>query len=239
MPALRSSRGHRRRQAMALLLGPAVMLALFVAGCGSLQLQRFKSHAARGDYAWIAAQRVGCEACSEVCAARHLMRGDACLQLAGGDTPPADVLACAADELEKGLTLNPLWKDPAVHRYYREILCEALGKLQEQQSGDAAAATLERLASAAEALYRVAPESIPAVYYLAEVRRRQNQRLLPGLNAATRIPVCSRLKRTATRVLSIQTAAEASPTAEWARFADRYQRLVFDLGLALKTAGCH
>ena len=69
-----------------------------------------------------------------------------------------------------------------------------------------------RLTNAAEALHRIAPGSVPAIYYLAMARLRQVQPLLADMSAADR--------------------------PDWDRFTAGYQRLSFDLGLAVRVAEC-
>ncbi len=91
---------------------------------------------------------------------------------------------------------------------------------------------------AAKALYQLAPETVPAVYYLANARLRQVQPMLRDINVATPVPVCIRLKRTLTRVLSMMETTNASPLPDWDRFADNYRRLSFDLGVAIGAGGC-
>jgi hypothetical protein len=113
-----------------------------------------------------------------------------------------------------------------------------LRNLQDRQSGDAATQTLARFVEAAEGLYQLAPESVPAVFYLAKARLRQVQPALSNLNAANQVPACNRLKRTLNTVLSMMETAKTEPLAHWDRFAGNYQRLSFDLGSAMHAANC-
>ncbi|MBC2712227.1 MAG: hypothetical protein HGJ94_14965 [Desulfosarcina sp.] len=219
-------------------MAACLTLIMVLAGCAAMQLDTFKKHAANGDHGWIAAQAVTCEKASDVCGQLHLIKGDACFRLARADTVPAANYACAADELEKGLALTRSWADAAVHRQFQENLCESLKNLQDLQSGEVAAQTLARFVEAAEGLYKLAPESVPAVYYLAKARLRQVQPLLSDINAASRVPVCNRLKRTVTNVLSMMETAKEAPLPDWDRFANNYQRLSFDLGSAIRAADC-
>jgi hypothetical protein len=237
IPSRLTPRRHSRlhaRPSLAFFL----MVALVVAGCTAMQLNAFKKHAASGDHSWIAAQEVTCEKASDACGQLHLIKGDACFRLAKAGTAAADNYACAADQLEQGLALNRSWPDAAVHRQFRENLCESLRNLQDLQAGEAAGQTLARFVDAAEKLYQLAPESIPAVYYLAKARLRQVQPMILDMDAATRVPVCNRLKRTVTDVLAMMETARATPLADWDRFADNYERLSFDLGSAMRAAGC-
>jgi hypothetical protein len=219
-------------------LAACLALILLFSGCGRLQLSQFQRHAERGDHLWIAAQAVPCRKASDGCGQRHLIKGDACFRLAKMGRDPAVHFACAADELAKGLALKPFWEAPGVQLQYQENLCESLKRLQGLQSDEAAEQTLDRLMKAAKALYQLTPESLPAVYYLASARLMGIEAMLKEINAATRVPVCIRLKRTATRVLAAMEIARESTPSDWDRFADDCQRLVFDLGLAMQAAEC-
>ena len=213
-------------------------LILILSGCTNLQLRQFQKHAARGDHEWIAAQAIACQKASDACGQLHLIKGDACFRLAKMDREPAVNFACAADELQKGLALTPAGDAVGVRLQFQEILCESLIRLQDLQSGETAEQTLDRLMKAAKALYQLAPESTPAVYYLSSARLMQIQPMLQNINAATRVPVCSRLKRTVTRVLAVMETTRRHAVPDWDRFANKYERLVFDLGTAIRTADC-
>ena len=219
---------------LTLCLGMVYVLA----SCAIMQLNAFKKHAANGDYTWIAAQAVSCEKASDDCAQRHLIKGDACFRLAKADTAPMENYTCAADELAMGLALKPSWVDAEVRRQFQENLCESLRNLKDRQSGDAATQTLARFVEAAEGLYQLAPESAPAVFYLAKARLLQVQPVLLNLNAANQVPACNRLKRSLNTVLSIMETAKTEPPPHWDRFANNYQRLSFDLGSAVRAAEC-
>lgn len=203
-----------------------------------MQLNTFQKHAAQGDDAWIAAQEVNCEKASNSCGRLHLIKGNACFRLARAGTTPADNYSCAADELAQGLSLKQSWPDLAERQRFQENLCESLSNLQDLQSGETAEKTLVRLTNAAQALHRMAPGSVAATYYLAKARLRQVHPLLEDLSAADRVPVCNRLKRTLTGVLAMMQTAEKSSLPDWERFAAGYQRLSFDLGLAVRVAEC-
>jgi hypothetical protein len=213
-------------------------LILILSGCANLQLNQFQRHAARGDYKWIAAQAIACQKASDACGQLHLLKGDACFRLAKMGRQPPFNFACTADELQKGLVLLPSWDVAGVRLQIQENLCEALLRLQDLQSGETAEQSLDRLMEAAKALYQLDPESIPAVYYLSSARLIQIQPMLQEINAASRVPVCIRLKRTTTHVLTIMETARGQTLPDWDRFADNYERLVFDLGTAIRAADC-
>ena len=95
-----------------------------------------------------------------------------------------------------------------------------------------------RLLDAAQRLYQLAPGGVPAIYYMSIAQLRQLTPRLETLNAAERLPVCSRLKRTVNQVLSLMETAKREQLPDWNRFAKRYQRLTFDLGAAMHAAEC-
>jgi hypothetical protein len=220
------------------VLAACLALILFFSGCASLQLSRFRRHAARDNHEWIAAQAISCQKVSDGCGELHLIKGDACFRLAKNGRDPAVNFACASDELEKGLALKPSWDAPGVELQYQESLCECLKRLHGLRSGKKAEQTLDRLVEAAKALYKLAPESLPAVYYLASARLMGIEPMLWDINAATRVPICIRLKRTVNRVLSVIESAKADTPSDWDRFEGDYHRLVFDLGSAIQAAEC-
>ena len=239
MPAHSSPPDHRpfpRHGWRVLIVCLALHLIFF--GCSSLKLQRMKTHAGRGDFEWIAAQAIDCDATFKNCSQLHFIKADACIRLADSGKEPATNYACAAGALEKGIALNPSWESRDRQIDAQERLCESLNNLQPLQSGAAAGQTSDRLIKAAQALYQMAPQSVPAVYYMAIARWRQVEPRLAAVTAADRFPVCSRLKRTTTQLLSVMDTANRRSLPGWDRFADRYQRLAFDLGVAMHMAGC-
>ena len=204
-----------------------------------MQLTEFKQHANRGDDTWIAAQAVDCADPSDDCSQRHLIKGNACFHLASTGVAPEENYICAAASIERGMSLKRSWTDRAVQAQFQEKLCESLLNQLILQSNAEPMATPARLADAAEGLYRLAPESVAAIYYLARARLLQVQPIVPDMNPADRLPVCTNLKRTLTGILSMIDSAQRSPLPDWERFADRYQRLSFDLGAAIRLAECH
>ncbi len=219
-------------------LATCLILVFIFTGCAGMQLSQFQKHAARGDHDWIATQAITCQQASDACAKMHLIKGDACFHLAKAGRQPAINYACAADGLEKGLALNPSGADTGTQTYTQENLCESLDNLQAMQSGETAERTLDRFVEAAKALYQLAPKQLPAVYYLSRARLRQITPMLLDINPATRIPVCSRLKRTVSDVLSMMETAKVQRLPDWSRFADNYERLAYDLGAAINAADC-
>lgn len=247
----RGSRGARNRAGLIRVDDPAppfknrptltmvcLLLALVCVGCGRLRLHQMRSHAARGDDAWIVAQPIDCDVPSPTCGRLHLVKAEACFRLAESGTAPATHFACAAEELDKGITLKRSWEDIDEQLGFHGRRCDALDRLQRLQSGTTADETRERLLHAAQTLYRLAPDSVPAVYYMSIAWLRQLEPRLSTVDATNRLPVCSRLKRSVNQVLSRMETARDEQEPEWHRFAERYQRLVFQLGTAMHTAEC-
>lgn len=243
-PSALSCQGNKSIESMirgvSMCTGSVTVLAVIcmLAGCAAVQLDGFKKRAASGDYAWIADQAVNCEKASDRCGQLHLIKGDACFRLAKAGTLPDANYACAANELDKGLALRPSWKDASVHRQFQENLCESLRNVENLPVSDPSAQNVDRLVEAAEVLYRLAPESVPAVFYLEDARLKKIQPTLTDLNTARRIPACNRLKRSINRVLATMKTAETEDLPDWPRFAQNYQQLSYDLGLAIKEAQC-
>lgn len=203
-----------------------------------MQLGEFKKRAANGDHAWVAAQTIACKKASDRCGQLHLIKGDACFRLAKAGTSPEVNFNCAADELSMGLELRPSWSDATAHRQFQENLCESLRNLAKPEDRNTSGPAINRLVEAAERLYRLAPESVPAVFYIEDARLKSIQATLPDLDAASRIPACNRLKRSVNRVLATMEAADKDAVPDWHRYAHNFQRLSYDLGMAINAAEC-
>ncbi len=224
------------------LIRPAIVVFIvlmqLLSGCSTSQLHTFQRRADKDDYHWIAQQAITCNQTSTVCGRIHLIKGDACFNIAKAAPSSKPYNACAADELEKGLALIPVWTDYTQHRRVRENLCQSLLNLTTLQSGEPVEQTLARLFKAAKELSVLAPKSVPATYYLACVPLCRARYMLPEINPAKHIIVCNRLKRNLTQVLSMMEAAKEQPPQDWDRFASRVQKLSFDLGIAIQSARC-
>lgn len=92
-------------------------LAALLAACGTFkaeldpqtaQLERFKQLGGIRQYAAIAAQEVRCDPADEACRQLHLIKGDACFELARRGDEPLTRYDCAIEELGTGL-------EPTVH----------------------------------------------------------------------------------------------------------------------------
>lgn len=207
-------------------------------GCGTLRVHQMQRRAAQGDDAWIVAQSTDCDTPSPSCGQLHLLKGNACLRMAEQHRERITDYACASDELAKAIALTPSWDDLDKQLEVNERYCNALDGLQRLQAGKAADDTRGRLWDAAQNLYQLAPDSVPAIYYISIARLRQLTARISTIDAASRLPVCSRLKRTANQVLSLMETARHERLPNWDRFAERYQRLAFELGAAMHAAEC-
>lgn len=197
-----------------------------------------RQRAKQGDDAWVVSQAVDCDTASHACARQHLIKGQACLKLAQRGDAPRIRFACAADALAKGILLETSWEKKGEQIKIHEQLCQALDGLLQAQSKAATDESRERLLEAAQSLYQLTPDSIPAKYYIFLARLRQLEPGIPFIDAASRLPVCIRLKRTVNQVLMVMETAKHEPPPEWGRFESSYQRLAFELGVAMRDAGC-
>lgn len=223
-------------------LRPAACLLLFMAlgldACTAMRARQFHHHATSGDDHWLARQTVACDEASTDCSELHLIKGGACLRLARTGAAPAAHYACSADALTRGIALRPSWPEPAARRAVQEQLCESLDHLLRWPSPATQAEVGARFRDAAQQLYQLAPGSVAATYYLAAARMREIEPLLPDITEPDRIPVCHRLKRALSAVLTTMQSNGDATSPEWDRYADAYQRLAFELGRAIRTAQC-
>ena len=174
-----------------------LLLITLGAGCSLFEINAFEQHLENGDIAWVARQPVTCEAGTTGCARLHLLKGTACLELAATSSHPLDHLTRATEQLQIGMDLHPAWRDTKDQRTYQKRLCEALERLHTLQPD---AHTLKQFEDAAEELYRLAPGSVAAIYYLASLRLQEATPLLGTLDAGNRLPVCRRLNRALNRL---------------------------------------
>lgn len=119
----------------------------------------------------------------------------------------------------------------------QRLYCESLEQQFLLQHGDAAKKTLTQLKDAAETLYRMSPESVPAVYYLSALHFHQVADRLETLPPEDRPWVCIRLKRTLNRVLS-RNMDDTDFHGKWPEFEKKYDELAFCLGVAVQAAQC-
>ena len=220
------------------MVAGCLVVVMAFSGCGTLRVHQMQRRAAQGDDAWIIAQSIDCDTPSPSCGQLHLIKANACLRMAEQQREISTYYACASDELAKAIALTPSWDDLDKQLEVSERYCDALDGLQHLQSGKAADDTRDRLWDAAQSLYQLAPDSVPAIYYISIARLRQLTPRISTIDAASRLPVCSRLKRTVNQVLSLMETARHDRLPNWDRFAERYQRLAFELGAAMHTAEC-
>ncbi len=215
-----------------------LLLPLALSGCGSWRASRMQRHADRGDDAWVVSQVVNCDDASHACARQHLIKGQACLRMAERKRRSAKYFTCAANGLAKGIALETSWENKTERIKMHEALCRALDGMIRKKTKKNDAGIRNQLLEVAQNLYQLAPGSAPAQYFIVLAWFRQLEPRIPGIDAANRLPVCTRLKRTTNRILSIMETAKRKPPPEWDRFEPSYQRLAFELGMAMRNAGC-
>lgn len=217
-------------------------LALIASGCSKSlkELETFKQRSSAGNYEWIAAQPVLCEPGDEGCNQLHLIKGDACFQLAKGSTDAAKHYQCAADELELGIHQTTQWKqgDLNLNRAQNyENRCESLRNLQDLQKGDAGKATGERFLAAAEEFAGVEPNHVGAIYFVSKARLRKLQPELIDVTDANRQNLREQLDQILNAVEGVMSRADGVPQNLWARYKENYALLKKELTLAKKIVG--
>jgi hypothetical protein len=216
------------------MLGLLVVVMLLEYGCDPAlrQLKAFKEHTAAADYQWLAAQEVQCQPQAAGCNQLYLIKGDACFRLAKQKLDEAKNYTCAADHLETGIGSTTQWQQDSLNldrAQTYENLCEALRNLQDLQQGDVAAATGERLRTAAEKFAQIEPEHLGAIYYVAKARLRALQPALLKANDATRPLLCQNVAQLLEPVDAVMARAALQPPALWSRYEANYRLLKGEL----------
>jgi hypothetical protein len=198
------------------------------AGCGmTRQLSSMKAQAAAGDYAAIAAEEVTCTQGERGCNQVHLIKGDACFQLAAGGNPGR--WDCAIEQLALGIDMTDgtTTEMGSIQPFYENLL-EALRQRRDLSRSRAEAAPftaqLERRAQAFHAAFSAAPAGY---YYLASAQLTQ------ALDTADASPDA------ACRTLNALQSLLARAPAERGRYTANFQRIEADIRGAKSTVrGC-
>lgn len=178
-------------------LAGCLALALLAASCGAIkhtidpetaQLERFKELGAARHYAAIADQEVRCTEVDGICRQLHLIKGDACFELARGGDAAMARYECAILELEAGLD-EDLGQETALgsNRRFAEKLLEALRERRDLSASAAESAPYAaRLVQNARVFRTVYPDQAAGYYYEAGGRYGQLlDRIAAGTNGAT------------------------------------------------------
>jgi hypothetical protein len=156
-------------------LAAGLALVLLATGCATIkqtidpataQLERFKEFGAARRYAEIAGEEVHCTKAGEVCRQLHLIKGDACFELARRGDAAIARYECAIFELKAGLDQAPADATASgPDRMFAEKLLEALrGRRDLSASSAESVAYTVRLVQEARAFRSAYPEE-PAGYY--------------------------------------------------------------------------
>jgi hypothetical protein len=182
-----------------LRLSLGLVLVAGLLACGAVKkLEQFKQHDARGDFAWIAAQNVDCQAAQEGCNQLHLLKGKACFRLAKEEeaaNKKAEAKAhytCAADEIEAGMaqTTNFDAVTGARAQWY-ENLCESLRNWLNMEADAEVLRLANKLLETAKK-FRAEEAEHPAAIYFANSAQFTLLRKDVLANAPT---VCENLKK--------------------------------------------
>ena len=238
--SLRRQNNLNRFLRMTFLLSFLFSLALLITGCpSSLKLlDKFKKETAAGNYEWIAAQAVDCTDASEDCRQLHLIKGDACYNLAKQGKDKLNNYALAAEELAQGIEMTRNWSNTADRNQYYENWCESLRNLQDLQSGQEASATGAKFLSAAEKFLQTDPNSFAAIYFTAKARMRQTQKKLLDVNDTNRAQICGELNGLSQLAEDGAAKGQAAGGASWERYKANYDLLKKDVNNSKRAANC-
>jgi len=214
---------------MALRTSVIVVIIALVVGCAPTirELADFKRAADAGDYTTLAGRGVTCAPSDRGCHQVHLIKGDACFQLAtGGDPGRWD---CAIQHLALGIDMTggTTTEVGSTQRYYENLL-EALRQRRDTARSHAEAAPFTaQLETRAQAFHQAFPKAPGGYYYLASAK------LTRALDTADTAPNAS--CRTLNDLQSLLTQAPA----EHGRYAVNLQRIEADIRGAKSTVrGC-
>lgn len=217
-------------------LSSLLFLVLFLLyGCGTMgQLDDAKKHWAKKDYDWIAKQEVTCGASDDGCNQLHLIKGDACYQLAKSGKDAKTNYECAMTQLGTGVEQTGDWKidDLNLNRAQTyENLCESIRNLQDLSAGAAAEELTKKLVVASQGFLSAEPGNLAGIYFLNSARYTLLRRCL--INPERCPGLCENLNAIQNEIEPVMSKAEVS------RYMDNYHRLKSDIaGAKRSVAGC-
>ncbi len=209
------------RAAILLVACAALLSACCWINPTTCNLKEFKTHAATGDNAWLAKRKVTCKQEQEGCNQLHLIKGDACLQLAKQKQDEMKHYSCAASELRTGIDFTKDWQLGTLNlnrgQTY-ENLCEALRGWQDKESGAKADDLARKLLASARELRAFAPARVGAVFFENSARYTLLHACL--IDPAACPSICSDLKTISKDLGDHETQAEQD-----ARYRKPYRQL--------------
>lgn len=212
-------------------------LALLWLGCINPTIKELKSvkelHA-KGEFQQIATRPIKCDLAKEGCNQIHLVKADACFQLAkkaesedNGAVARANY-QCAASNFEPGIHSTKNWPaEIGARAQYYENWCESLRQWQDSERGATADSLTQVLSTTAKEFRAQESEHLAAIYF-------QNvaafARLRPELlDLANPAQTCSKLK-------SIRGDLEtAKPRAAGTKYQPNYERIIMDVTGAMSV----
>ncbi len=215
--------------------GSVIFVLFLMYGCGTVgQLDDAKKHWAKKDYEWIAKQEVTCGSTDDGCNQLHLIKGDACYQLAKSGRDEKVNYECAMTQLDAGISQTKEGKMDELNlnrAQTYENLCESIRNLQDLNGGAAAEELTKKLVFTSQAFLSAEPGNLAGIYFLNSARYTLLRRCL--INPDRCPGLCDNLK-------AIQNEIETvMPKAEVSRYMDNYHRLMTDIAGAKRTvAGC-
>ena len=140
------------------------------------QVKDLKNHWKQQDIQYIAKQEITCTASDEGCNQLHLLKGDACYQLAKKNISPFTNYTLAIKHLETGIEQTQNWQIDDLNLNQKQTyinICESLRNLQDLQSGDEMKITGEKLYHFAEAFYQIDSNHPAAIFYMIKAKYRK------------------------------------------------------------------
>jgi len=204
-----------------------LLLPLFLNNCSVAvkQLQGFKDRHAMQDYQWLAAQEITCDSSSTDCNQLHLIKGDACFQLAKRGIEEEKHYECAANELEIGIRLTKQWDLEGLNLNRAQIYenyCESLSKLQDYKRGEEAKKIQDRFYVAASEFISLEPENFAAIYYDNKARFQKLQPELNNITDENKQSLCNAIYQMLETVEETISRAERIGTDLWDKYKEKY-----------------
>jgi hypothetical protein len=200
-----------------------------LAGCATLpELDEVQQDFNQGEFKQVADHRIECKDDQAGCNKLHLIKGEACLQLATPPQSETGYLDCAVENLETGIALTRDWEqiniDPA--RPYGD-LAEALRlRRDEATSGASAQADFKALKATAAGFAQTVPGHVGAVYWTQLVAFEEAKRLVGTSACPALADADARLQAALPRV------------QETSRYAQPYRALLAGLAAERRIRQC-
>ncbi len=214
-----------------------IFLLLFVSCAQHKLLKEFKQHHKDGEFAWIANQTFECNDNAEICRQFHLIKGDACYNMAK-TTDSLEYYDCAVYHLENGITMTSQWQNENERDQNYKNLCESLRNVQDLQKGEDSRATLKKFVEWSQKYLEIAGQEYEPVFFYAKAKLRSLEPWLLDVDDSNRASFCDSLQNIMSLVRHTIERGETEPE-KWNVHKAYFKELSTDLELMKKAAGCN